>query len=168
MKKKKIDNTYYKFTSENAKWLVLSLELWPRTEVIDWAEKIISDNPDHNVIIATHSYLTSSAKIYQKSDYGHNSPQTLYDRIVSKYANIRFVFSGHVGTAAYRTDIGVNGNKIVSFLGCFHSNLSNPVQILEIDTLLDSASIRTFSPIDATEWEEYAATIENMDFILIE
>ena len=162
----KIDNTYYKFVAENAKWLILSLELWPRSEVIDWAEEVIADNPDHNVIITTHSYLTSSAGIYQKSDYGHNSPQVIYDRIVSQYANVKFVFSGHVGTSAHRIDTGVHGNKIISILGCFHSNFSNPVQLLEIDTLLGTASIRTYSPIDNVEWTQYEITFEDVGFIL--
>lgn len=165
---KKIDNSYYSFTAENAKWLVISLELWPREDVINWAEGVISKNPDHNVIIVTHSYLTSTGDIYQKSDYGHCSPQVLYDRIISRYANIKFVFSGHTGKALHRVDYGVNGNKIVSILGCFHSNQSNPVQILEIDTLLQSINIRTYSPIENSTWNEFSATISDMSFILTE
>ncbi len=162
----KIDNVYHTFTAGESHWLVLALELWPRNEVIDWAKTVVEAHPDHNVIIATHSHLTSNAEIYQKRDYGHNSPQTLYDELISQYPNVRLVFSGHTGQAAYRTDTGVHGNKIVSFLGCFHSTTKNPVQLLEIDTLLDTVSIRTYIPLSGEEWEPYAVTVEEMGLIM--
>jgi hypothetical protein len=49
------------------------------------------------------------------------------------YANVRLVFSGHVGSWGYRTDKGTNGNTIYQFLQCYHDT-TNPTRLLEIDT----------------------------------
>ncbi|MCX8128480.1 MAG: metallophosphoesterase, partial [Clostridia bacterium] len=123
----KVENSYRTFEAEGKKWMVLSLELWPRTAAINWAKGVVQNHPDHNVIIQTHSYLNGDGSINQSNGgYGSNSPQYLYDNLVKVYPNIRFVFSGHVGAAAKREDTGVNGNKIVSILGCFHSTTTNP------------------------------------------
>jgi len=161
----KIDNAYQCFEAAGCKWLVMSLELWPRTEVLPWACEAIESHPDHNVIVATHSYMNADGSIYQECDYGHNSPQTLFERVLCQYENVKLVFCGHTGSATHRVDYGANNNKIVSFLGCFHSGDKNPVQLLEIDTVEGSATIRTYSPVDDSEWSEYGAILQDMDYI---
>lgn len=80
-------------------WLVLTLELWPRVEAVQWARGVVAAHPRHNVIINTHAYLTADGSIAQNSDYGVSSPQYLYDNLVKVYPNIKMVFSGHVGQA---------------------------------------------------------------------
>ena len=61
------------------------------------------------------------------------SPQYLWNHLVSQYPNVKMVFSGHVGAAASRTDTGVHGNTVYSFLQTFHDKQSNPVRLLNID-----------------------------------
>ena len=61
----KVDNTYSRFDAGGRHWLVLNLELWPRTAVVAWAQPVVASHPDDNVIVATHSYLTASGAIYQ-------------------------------------------------------------------------------------------------------
>lgn len=113
----KIDNSFHTFAAGDLDWLVLSLELWPRAAVYDWAKAVIASHPNHNVIIVTHAFMTSSGGIQQDNGgYGATSPQMMLDQLVKPYANVRFVFCGHVGSNNYRTDTGTNGNKIYSFL----------------------------------------------------
>jgi len=161
----KIDNGFRLISAGGLKWLVMNLELWPRDEVITWANLVISDYSDYNVIIATHSYLTDRGEIYQRAEYGSNSPQELYDRLIRQYPNIKMVFSGHNGNATYREDTGIYGNKIACFLGCFHSNNKNPVQLLKVDPKNDEVYIRTYCPSDNSHLTEYDCTVSNMDFI---
>jgi len=161
----KTDNACQTFYAAGKKWLVMNLELWPRAEVIEWADTMVSVYSDYNVIIATHSYLTGNGDIYTKSDYGATSPKYLFDNLISKYENIKFVFCGHTGSALTRMDVGENGNKIVTFLGAFHSNEKNPVQLIEIDTENGSVSTRFFSPIDEQEWSQYNAEIDGIEFV---
>lgn len=161
----KIDNGFQLISAGGLKWLVMTLELWPRDEVITWANLVISDYSDYNVIIATHSYLTDSGAIYNRADYGSNSPKDLYERLIKQHANIKMVFSGHTGNALVREDTGIYGNKITSFLGAFHSNTRNPVQLMSVDPANDEVSVRFYSPIDNTELTEYNCTVSNMGFI---
>ena len=162
----KVDNSFMTFEAEGLKWLVLNLELWPRSGVITWANGVVAGHPDHNVLIQTHSYLEANGSIKQdKGGYGANSPQYLYDNLVKLHSNIKFVFSGHTGQAAYREDTGVNGNKIVSILGAFHHNTTNPVQLLEIDTINNSASTSFYGPLNDTTFPSYNFAFTGLNFV---
>jgi ribulose bisphosphate carboxylase small subunit len=55
---------------------------------------------------------------------------------------VKLVFSGHSGRHAYRVDQGENGNAIHQFSQCYHSNVTNPVRLFEID--VKNARIRTW------------------------
>ena len=164
----KIDNVYQTFFAAGANFLVLSVELWPRTEVMEWAASVIEEHPNHNVIVITHSFLTADGQIFQKVEYGHNSPQTLFDKVISEYPNVRLVFSGHTGQANYRIEKGKSGNRIACFVGAFHSNDSNPVQLLEVDTAADTVHIRTYVPLRDETWGAYSALVEDMNFLMAE
>ena len=156
----KVDNIYSRFTGGGEEWMVLNLEMWPRAAVIEWAKKVVGSHPKDNVIIATHSYLDANGGISQSAGYGATSPQYMWDNLVSQYANIRLVFSGHTGIAASRTDVGVNGNTVYSFLAAIHSSSTNPVRIVEIDTAADTLTSRIIAPFDgATTWAKYDQTI---------
>lgn len=161
----KVDNLYSEFTAGGSRWLVLSLELWPRTAVVDWARGVVADHPDSNVVVLTHSYLEADGSISTAAPYGDTSPQQLYDRLISRYANIRLVFSGHVGVATDRRDVGVHGNVIRSFLTAIHSTTTNPVRLVEIDTAADTLSTRVVAPWDdASTWRGEDATFTGMDW----
>lgn len=162
----KIDNTILRFKAGGAKWLVVCLELWPREEIISWAKKQVEKRPDHNVIIATHSYLTGDGSILQNNGgYGATSPVYLYDNLIKKYPNIKFVLCGHTGSSFVREDIGDNGNKIVTLLGAFHSNDKNPVKIVNIDVNNGKVNGYVYCPIDDSRMEQYDFAVEGMEFI---
>ena len=91
-----------------------------------WANGVVAANPTKNVIVSTHSYLAADGSISTSNGgYGSTSPRYLFDNLVKLHPNIKMVLSGHVGQAAVRTDTGVNGNKVLSFLQAFHST-TNP------------------------------------------
>ncbi len=153
-----MDNTWTTFKAGGADWLVLTLELWPRPAAVDWAEQVVASHPKHNVIIQTHHYLDGNASISSSNGgYGNTSPKQLYDKIVSKYANVKLVFSGHTGTFASRTDT-VNGNVVSSFLGNEVGGRTNPMRILTIDpangtvtsTVYDQASGKSLAGFDTS------------------
>lgn len=163
----KVDNIWTSFTdgSSGTKWLVLTLELWPRKDVVAWAADVVASHPDFNVLVQTHSYLTSGGGIDQSNGgYGATSGQYLYDNLIKKYANIKLVFSGHVGTAAKRVDTGVNGNRIVSYLECFHSPRTNPVRLVTIDPATGTVSTRIYAPLTDETWSQYSTT-DSIDLV---
>jgi hypothetical protein len=162
----KIDNSFSTFTAGGRHWLVLTLELWPRVAAVDWARTIVARFSDHNVIVATHSYLEADGSIVQNNGgYGANSPQYVYDRLIRPYPNVRLVFSGHTGLAASRVDTGDTGHSVASFLGGFHSRTTNPLQVVQIDTASNTVSTRWFAPLTGTEYPEFSRTVFGMSWV---
>ncbi|WP_327040968.1 metallophosphoesterase [Micromonospora ureilytica] len=151
----KVDNSYSTFQAGGVQWMVLTLELWPRVAAVNWARSVVAANPRHNVIVVTHDYIDGSGNIEQSASYGATSPQYLFDNLIKQYANIRFVFSGHTGIAANRVDTGVNGNKIYTFLQTFHSNTTNPVRLVEVDTAANSLRTWIYAPYNNQSFTEY-------------
>jgi hypothetical protein len=95
----KIDNAWHTFSAGGLNWMVINLELWARTGAVDWAKTVVASHPNHNVIFLTHAHLNSNSTIQQDNGgYGNNSPQYVFDQVIKQYANVRMVFSGHVGT----------------------------------------------------------------------
>ena len=162
----KVDNVYSEFYAGGKLWMVLNLEMWPRQAVVDWAKNVVAGHPSDNVIVVTHSYLNEDATISQSAGYGATSPQYLYDNLISRYANIKMVFSGHVGVAASRTDVGVNGNTVYSFLTAIHSNSTNPVRLVTIDTRSGTIDTSIVAPWNnATDWASYTQTITGVRWV---
>ncbi len=155
----KVDNMWTTFEAGGTKWLVLTLELWPRTEVVAWAAKVVAGHPGHNVIVQTHSYLTARGGIDQTNGgYGAKSGQYLHDTLIAKYANIKLVFSGHTGQAARRVDRGVHGNRIVSYLQAFHSRATNPVRLVTIDPASGLVATSIVAPYTNETWSQYSTS----------
>jgi hypothetical protein len=103
--------------------------------------------------------------IEQSGSYGANSPQYLFDNLIKQYANIKFVFSGHVGVAGSRVDTGVHGNKIYSFLQTVHSNTTNPVRLVEIDTKADSLRTWVYGPYNNQSFTEYDRSLAGLGLV---
>lgn len=145
--KGKIDNNWTTFSANGTDWLVLTLELWPRTAVVNWARDVVASHPDHNVIIQTHNYLTAKRTIETSNGgYGATSPRYLYDTVVSKYPNVKLVFSGHNGGFGARTDTP-NGHTVLSYLGNVLSGSNhNPVRVVSINTRSGDVLTTVFDP----------------------
>lgn len=144
----KVDNGYWTFEAAGAKWLVITLELWPRTVVTTWFKGIIAANSDKNIIIHSHFIFNSACNVYASADfseqysYGDNSPARIWRELVEPYSNVKVVSSGHVtGYACSKTHTLPNGNKVVSIL-MDNANGSdfNPTRILEIDVKNNTAT----------------------------
>ena len=162
----KIDNLYSVYEAGGAKWLVLTLELWPRQAAVDWAKRVVAGHPDANVIVVTHDYLDSNGGLGQSAGYGDTSPQSLYDQLVSQYPNVRMVLSGHVlGTTSQRVDRGKAGNKIYSFMTSIHSNRTNPIRLFTIDTDAGTLNTRVYAPSNDQTWSEATESIDGIDWV---
>jgi hypothetical protein len=163
----KVDNAYHTFQAGGLDWLVINLELWPRTVAVNWAKSVLASFPDHNAIFITHSHQTGSGGIEQTNGgYGSNSPQYVYDNLYKQYANVRFVFSGHVGTTGFRQATGVHGNTFFQFLNCYHDMQTNPTRLVEIDTAAKTIATRVYSPYTNAEKNDGSKmTLTNVSFV---
>ncbi len=148
MEDHKCDNCYHLFSAGGLDWLVLTIELWPRQEAIDWAKTVVPRYPNHNVIVLTHSHLERDGRIKQNNGgYGHTSPQHLWDELLSQYPNIFMVLSGHVQDSAWRDDKGVHGNKVYQLLQNYqHEDRGGGyLRLLEIDPEARTIDARMYS-----------------------
>ncbi|MFP2904165.1 metallophosphoesterase [Pyxidicoccus sp. 3LFB2] len=163
----KCDNAYHTFSAGGLNWLVLNVELWARTGAVAWVKSVIEAHPRHNVIVITHSHQTSSGGIEQSNGgYGNNSPQYVFDNALKLYPNVRFIFSGHVGSHAYRETTGTQGNKIYQILTTYHDASSNPTRIIEVDTAANTFSTRVYLPytnVEKTDGSKF--TVSNVSWV---
>lgn len=166
----KIDNSWFTLELPSGyKFLVLSLEFAPRNEVIIWAKTIVEAHPLYNVIVATHAYLYSDNQRWSAThahdavpeDYSFasngsvNDGEALWTKLISLYANVKLVVSGHVlhsGTGVLVSE-GADGNKVVQLLSNYQNGVDNAelggsgyLRILDIDTDADLLQVRTYSP----------------------
>lgn len=172
----KIDTAYHTFTAGDRNWLVINVELWPRTDHVTYVKSILNAHPNHNAIIVTHSYLNGDRQgsptngyntIYNSNGgYGANSPQFMWDQALKGCANVRMTFSGHVGTHGYRVDTGTNGNKVYSFLQNYASNFDNHVRLLTINTRNGTIQSRIHNPIkNATVNDGSTFTVSGVSWV---
>lgn len=143
----KIDNTYSTVGAGGVKWLVLNLEIWPRESVLDWAARLIETHPNHNVILTTHAFLNSANQIDNEPNYGGSTSQHLYDRLVEPYHNVKIILCGHVGfggsAKAFRR---ADGTKVVALMQAYHSQTTNPVRLVEVNTAKDTITSWVTAP----------------------
>ena len=118
-------NTCQSLVVGKVKYLIFALDLGFSDGVIDWAGKIIEENPDHNVIITTHAYLAADGTTLDSSDHANpimmgedNNGDHMWDKFISKYENISLVLCGHIESdevVVTRTE-GIHGNTVTQIL----------------------------------------------------
>jgi Calcineurin-like phosphoesterase len=103
----KIDNYYCLFEYKNYKYLILNLEIAPRSMVLNWANNIVSQNDSRKVIVVTHDYLDrygmrlddlKSFGMNGRDDIGKlkgNNADAVLKKLVRKSPNIFLVLCGH-------------------------------------------------------------------------
>jgi hypothetical protein len=167
--KGKSDNAYYTFQADGLDWMVVSLEFCARKGPVKWANKVVAKHPNSNVIILTHSYLTSKGEISQSNaGYGDLSPKSIYDQFIKQHPNILMVLSGHVGKSAFRVDQGVHKNSIYQILQDYQGedNGGAYIRLLEIDPAQKTISGKMYSPFyDQTKEDSSMFSFSNVRFI---
>lgn len=169
-KEGEMDNTWHTFKAGGLEWLVLSLEFGPRNSVLNWAGEIIRSHPEHKVIINTHAYMYSDntrmgpGDMWLPQDYGIgketgdntvNDGEMMWEKLISLYPNIMFVFSGHVLHTGSGTLVseGINGNQVYQMLANYQEGVegvekggSSFMRILHIDPKKGKIEVKTYSP----------------------
>jgi len=188
----KMDNTWHTFKAGGYNWLILSLEFGPRNSVLQWAGDIIKDHPKHKVIINTHAYMYSD-DTRMSADRNHNwRPQSygigndtgdnavndgeqMWKKLVSQYANVLLVFSGHVlhdGTGTLEST-GLHGNTVYQMLANYQGGVKDAVKggngflrKLTIDPVKQKIFVKTYSPYinEYKTGPDQQFVIENVQF----
>lgn len=163
----KVDNAFHLVHAGGVDWIIIAMELWPRPEAYQWVGKVLAEHPKHNGIIFTHSHLTGAGTI--KTDnggYGDTAPKKVFDDMMVKQPNLRFVFNGHEGLLAFRQDAGLKGNQIYQFL-FNEDDTTNPTRIIQIDTSKKTIDSYVYGPATDKTYTEKGATVhlEGVSFV---
>jgi len=165
-------NGWRTFSAGGKNWLVLSLELWPRTVVIDWAKQVVQTHPRHNVIVVTHSFLEGDGSLSTSNGgYGSNSPSTLWNAL-DDFPNVMMFFSGHVGNAATTLLRASDGHRVVAYLQAFHDTTYNPTRIVTVDPAAGTIFTRILASYNkntrqdvAYEYTQFRGITTGMQFV---
>jgi hypothetical protein len=103
----KIDNYYCLFSFMDFKYMIMNLEIAPRSVVLKWADSIVSHNTLRKVIVVTHDYLDSNGKhlddIHDYELNGRdstgkrkgNNADAIFNKLIKRNPNIIMVLCGH-------------------------------------------------------------------------
>ena len=140
--------------------LILLLEFNPRDAAINWAKSILAKYPGLDTFIVTHTYGYSNDRITTcdstaSETYGlneDNDGQELWEKLVSKYANISLVLSGHVVASngvGRRADYGTNGNLVNQILSDYQNYANGGdgwMRIMRFHPSQNRLDVTTYSP----------------------
>ena len=145
------DNSWYHFEAAGMKFLIISLECKPRDEVLEWANQVVSEHPDHRVLVLTHAYLKpnksrdTSGGVKAKGNTGEQT----WQKFVSKHKNIFMVLCGHHSGEAVLTSTGDHGNGVHQVL-CDYQNMNNGgeswLRYMTFKPENDTISVHTYNP----------------------
>jgi len=153
------------------KYLALGLEFFPRESAVAWAQSVIDTNPDREVIVVTHAYLTKEGTHYQDGDnygpaaYGliqDYSGQELWDNFIKTNSRIVLVISGHdicSPNNAHLISNGTNGNivsQIFTNYQCHPNGGDGYILLLKFKTDTRVIEVTPYSTSLATNDPNYA------------
>ena len=105
--------TAHTFSAGQLDYLVVVLDHDPTTDMLAWADKLIAQYPNHNVIVTTHGYMD-----FDGERLATEADQDIWENLCRKHANIVMMLCGHVDADSIvtRTDVGDHGNTVVQLL----------------------------------------------------
>jgi hypothetical protein len=154
------ENFYGIVTINGKQYLIIALEFYPRAAALDWANRVVSNYPDLETWVVTHSYVYSDnshlsrCDAYDKTAYGlvaDNNGDEVWQKFVSKHSNITLVLSGHVNDAGVgrRVDIGAAGtivNQMLSNYQAYPNGGNGYLRLLEFRPAEDKIYVKSYSP----------------------
>ena len=113
-----VTTTAHKFSAGNLDYLVVVISWNSSQDDIDFADRIISEHPYHNVIIATHGYIDVNGKRIAENSNSGFSNATAIDALVKRHKNVVLTLNGHTPSARVETFVtyGNHGNKITQMV----------------------------------------------------
>ena len=159
------DNHYVFFSAGAMDFMIITLETWPTSAMLTWANQIVSDNSDKRVIFLTHDYLDHDNTISGRNAY-------MWNNFVKDHENIFLVLNGHVAWGlglGCLTSTGANGNQVHQILANYqdpphsYGNGGNGwLRIMKFIPGNNKIEVTTYSP-----WLDQFATDEQNRFDLV-
>jgi 3',5'-cyclic AMP phosphodiesterase CpdA len=152
------ENFYATFEAAGRKYLVLLLEFYPRQQALDWAESVIAQHPEREVIVTTHGYLFTDTSRVDRCDYNNaeafgigadHDGEELWREFLERQDRVFLVLSGHIHGAAPRS-AGAAGARLVNQILSNYQQETNGgngyLRILRFRPSLNRIEVTTYSP----------------------
>jgi hypothetical protein len=111
------------FESNGYRFLHIGLQFDPPDTSLEWAARVIEQHKGLPTIISTHDYLDTKGERApntiidgHKVDPQDNSPQMVWDKLISRHDQIFMVLSGHHHGQSRRNDLNVFGHEVHQIL----------------------------------------------------
>lgn len=167
--KGRLENSYHTFEAGGNKYLILALEWGPRDETVAWADEIVSQHPDHRVILVTHAYMYFDESRYDWKERGNlqawnphaydtaklpggtNDGEELWEKLVKRHPGFIMTLNGHVlndGAARIESQ-GDHGNVVHQMLANYQMKPEGGegyMRLLEFLPDGETVIVRSFSP----------------------
>ena len=111
------------FTAGGYKFLHIGLQFNPPDKSLEWAASVIKKYSGLPTIISTHDYMDNAGQRLPNpiidahaADPQDNSPQMVWDKLISQHDQIFLVLCGHEHGQAFRTDDNKFGHDVYQVL----------------------------------------------------
>lgn len=112
------------FEAGGYRFLHIGLQFDPPDTSLSWASKVIEKHPGLPTIISTHDYMDKEgARVpnslidgHKADPTGNNTPQMVWDKLLSQHDQIFMLLCGHQHGQAMRTDTNRFGNEVYQVL----------------------------------------------------
>jgi hypothetical protein len=166
-----LDNYYCLSRIGNQPVLILNLEFGPRASVIQWAQQIIDQHPDHLIIYNTHAYMYADETRMSPERNHHWLPQNyglgkdlrdpalhgegMWEHLIRNNKQSFLVVSGHVLLDGVGTLVSVNDHQeaVYQMLANFQSGVQGSenggngyLRILKFYPKAERIVVETYSP----------------------
>lgn len=175
------ENVYLTQRVLGERFLYLTLEFGPRDAVLEWANDVVADHPDHTAVVVTHSYtapdgtLVDEGTNYAPTNYfpdgaDANNGVDVWEKFVSNHRNVQFAQSAHHLATNYadRVDSGEENNLVTQMFSNYQTEPNGGdgwLRLNRLDVDRGVASVDTYSPY-LEEWASSGG--ETFDFDLWE
>jgi hypothetical protein len=116
------------FTAGGYRFLHIGLQFDPPNASLEWAAEIIKRYPGLPTIISTHDFLQTSGERIPNPiidnhsvDPDDNTPQMVWDKLISQNDQIFLVLCGHEHAQNFRADDNRFGHKVYQVLADYQS-----------------------------------------------
>jgi hypothetical protein len=151
-------NVYTYLPVGGNEFLIVSMEYCPTRDVIDQVSKIIKQNVDKRVILATHAFLRTGGSWASPGGGGvctmipgtdDFSTQAIWDLVVYPNPNVFLVVSGHSAGENKRVDDNIAGNPVQQIVIDYQYKSNGGdgmLKIVTFDPEKDKIYFQTYSP----------------------
>ncbi|GAA1389367.1 metallophosphoesterase [Luteococcus peritonei] len=158
------DNSFHTFRAAGADFLVLTLELWPREDKLAWAEQVVAQHPQHNVILLTHNYLAGDGRVASDNGgYGDLPVSAVRQRLVAPHPNVKLVLCGHVGVDRALVE-DFPGHRVVALQNNYDNLTDALLRMVEVD-VAGGSLVHEYASATTTRVVSPPTTVTGMDWI---